>query len=83
MLLNIGYGLEVDCWAFGVLIFKMLTAAFPFEMDGNDVSAAMHIICDQPNMNKVQLVTNNINVYRLIEALLNKNPYNRLGRLFP
>lgn len=80
MLLSIGYGFGVDNWAFGVLIYKMLTGNYPFSTNANAVLTSLQIICQQPDLDILKTISEN--AYDLIEGLLKKCMTERLGKLY-
>nr|KAJ3412449.1 Serine/threonine kinase [Polyrhizophydium stewartii] len=74
ILMNRRYGVAVDWWSFGVLIFVMLVGRYPFHGDDeNDILEA--ILADAieypSNMPRVTL--------SLLQSLMNKVPSRRLG----
>ncbi|KAI8926555.1 kinase-like domain-containing protein [Entophlyctis helioformis] len=74
ILMNRRYGLAVDWWSFGVLIFVMLVGRYPFHgEDENDIlEAILADAIDYPtNMPRITL--------SLLQSLMNKVPSRRLG----
>ncbi|KAJ8331322.1 Serine/threonine kinase [Batrachochytrium dendrobatidis] len=74
ILMNRRYGVAVDWWSFGVLIFVMLVGRYPFHgEDENDILEA--ILSDSieypSNMPRITL--------SLLQSLMNKVPSRRLG----
>jgi serine/threonine protein kinase len=68
------YGLAVDWWAFGCLLYVMLTGFYPFA--GNDFDEILISI----RMNKIRFPPKmNSSAISLIQGLLVKNPVQRLG----
>ena len=63
---------RADIWAFGVVLFEMLTSRRLFQ--GNDVTETLaSVVKETPNLNAVPR-----KVRRLLEACLQKDPKNRL-----
>jgi Tol biopolymer transport system component len=63
---------HADIWAFGVVLYEMVTARRPFQ--GDDLSETLaSVVKEAPDMNAVPR-----KVRRLLEACLQKNPKNRL-----
>lgn len=75
-----GYRFEVDWWAYGVLIFELLTGYVPFQNDeGNNEILKQRILNEPPNMIRIKYVTDDEAVFDVIECLLTKAVENRLG----
>lgn len=79
MHLSKGYSFQVDYWALGVLIFRMITKRFPF----TDLNA--HLInpdfkplkLQSPNDFRISL-TQNLDVLNLLKHLFKRNPDRRV-----
>jgi len=69
-----GYGSAVDWWAYGVLLFQMLTGRFPYDDDDED-NIADKILNDRLDF------PSNISQHSkaLIRGLLHRNPSQRFG----
>lgn len=68
-------GIEVDYWAFGILIYKMLTGSPPFEND--DVQELYHAIVLSDEMNIPQFISEAAQDF--LVQLLNRKPQLRLS----
>lgn len=78
---NQGHGLAVDWWAFGIVIYELITGENPFYYDGIDEMQLFEDILHQdPEPLRAQY---SIEVKDLIDQLLNKDPFTRLGTLNP
>ncbi|XP_041425973.1 serine/threonine-protein kinase N1-like [Xenopus laevis] len=74
MIKEIGYTKSVDWWAFGIMIYRMLTAKYPF--NGSDRAILKHNITENQPQFPDTMSEDSIDI---IERLLNKNPEMRLG----
>ena len=73
-----GYSYEVDFWSLGVLVFYLLTDAYPFEKFKNAINDPM------PDMNEVRVLKDSKHeiseiASSFVRNLLIKNPKRRLG----
>jgi Ca2+-binding EF-hand superfamily protein/tRNA A-37 threonylcarbamoyl transferase component Bud32 len=67
------YGIETDLWALGVIIYLLTQGKLPF--DGNNTNDIIRsIVNDTPSIKS----TTSDNIKSLLEALLQKNPKNRI-----
>lgn len=81
VILGKGYGLSVDYWSLGVMIYELLYKTMPFGDDETDVYRLYKIIL-QGNLRFPQTSDNKGEIKDLIIQLLNKNPAVRLGGSF-
>ncbi|OMJ79189.1 hypothetical protein SteCoe_20841 [Stentor coeruleus] len=81
IILGKGYGLSVDYWSLGVMIYELLYKTMPFGDNETDIYRLYKIIL-QGNLRFPQISDNKGEVKDLIIQLLNKNPAVRLGGSF-
>ncbi|CAK8695139.1 protein kinase C-like 1B [Clavelina lepadiformis] len=74
ILQELDYGVSVDWWALGVLMYEMLAGQPPFEADNED--DLFESIMNDDVLYPVWLTKNAVNV---IEMFMTKNPAKRLG----
>ena len=81
-----GHNREVDWWAFGVLIFEMAACSTPFEDKKRKPDATLRNILKQafifPRGTELSGCSFDDENRRLISALLQKDPSERLGSSF-
>ncbi len=78
---NQGHGFPVDWWAFGVVIFEMISGENPFYYDG---IAEMQLLEDIVHNDPESLGEDfSADVKDLVSKLLIKDPFTRLGTLNP
>lgn len=77
-----GYGLEVDFWSMGCILFEMLSGIPPFHESPCSVGAysrygkLINILYDPPQSMQVETKPSTLN---LVHKLLQKSPWNRIG----
>eukprot|EP00238_Polyblepharides_amylifera_P004499 CAMPEP_0196577022 /NCGR_PEP_ID=MMETSP1081-20130531/6166_1 /TAXON_ID=36882 /ORGANISM="Pyramimonas amylifera, Strain CCMP720" /LENGTH=223 /DNA_ID=CAMNT_0041895809 /DNA_START=327 /DNA_END=995 /DNA_ORIENTATION=- len=77
IILNTAYGLEVDWWSLGILIFQLLTGFVPFFDRRSNFRTYMKILNDEV----VYPVHLSDNAVDLITKLLVRDPLKRLGHV--
>jgi cGMP-dependent protein kinase len=81
VILGKGYGLSVDYWSLGVMMYELLYKIMPFGDDETDIYRLYKIILNG-NLRFPQTSDNKGEIKDLIIQLLNKNPAVRLGGSF-
>lgn len=71
--LDSGYSFAVDFWAFGIVIFQIITKKMPFKEDSEEN------LIDIPDMDLLERFTDDGDVYDIIVWLLKNDVTDRLG----
>lgn len=75
-----GYSFEVDYWAFGIVIFELVTGRIPFKDDSHSESVLEESIKrDEPALDLLVKYTDDDDIFDLVYFLLRKETAERLG----
>lgn len=77
MITNAGHNRGVDIWAFGVILYEMVSGEHPFFFEGVDQVSLYHSICHEDYFPLPE--EQNKHCVDLVDNLLKKDPIERLG----
>ena len=77
MITNAGHNRGVDIWAFGVIVYEMVSGEHPFFFEGVDQISLYHSICHEEHFPLSQDFDKDC--IDLVDSLLKKDPIERLG----
>ena len=76
---NAGHNAGVDWWAFGIVVYEMVSGENPFYYDGLDDVSLFNVICDEEGEPLKDCFSRHVR--KLVSKLLVKDPTKRLGML--
>jgi hypothetical protein len=76
---NVGHNAAVDWWAYGIVIYEMISGENPFYYDGLDDVSLFSAICEEEGEPLKDCFSRHVR--KLVSKLLVKDPAKRLGML--